>query len=174
MGQRGSGEVTVEQGNDLSRFDVPHDGDIDIGRNIVGRMKPLGVLSREALEVAHVTYDGLLVRMGEERRGAELFYETPARAAIGAQAALFHDDVALFVKLAENRVEEPIGFEASPELDLIRWQGVKVNGGIGAGGGIQAHAAFAIDNFAELVLDHELIGLLLSLFPGLFQGLELG
>src|SRR5258708_5269279 len=81
------------------------------------------------------------------------------RRALRAHATLFVNDVALFVELAEDRVEEALGVEIGPELHTVRRQRVEVDGGIGVGAGIHADGAGAVDNLAELVRHDELLRL---------------
>ena len=66
--------------------------------------------------------------MRGECGGQGLLDEPADRAALGAHAPLFVNDVALFVELAEDRVEEALGVEIRPELHAIRRQRVEVDG----------------------------------------------
>ena len=93
----------------------------------------------------------------------------PGGTAVGAHAALFHHHVALFVELAHDRILEAIRLQRRPELKLVRRQRVHVSGLVVAGEGVQADAAVALDDLAELVLDDVLVGIFDGRLPGFLE-----
>src|SRR5579885_1347203 len=71
-------------------------------------------------------------------------------------------------------MQEAFGLEVGPKLKLVHRHGVHVVGGVPVGLGVQAFAAGALDDLAELVGDDELVGLGDGVFPDLLQFSDFG
>ena len=114
-----------------------------------------------------------MVGMRLERCVDELLDQAADGIAVGAHAALFDDDVALFVELAHDGMQEALGFEIGPEFEAVRREGVEVIGLVVAGVGVHALAAFALDDLAKFVGLDVFVGFRDGVFPGFFKFLEL-
>src|SRR5207237_9171099 len=79
------------------------------------------------------------------------------------------DDVTLFVELAENRMEETVGFEIRPQLQAIRRHRIEVRGDVGVLERVDTEGAGAIDDLAELVRHDVLAGRFHRFLPRLFE-----
>ena len=110
-----------------------------------------------------------MIGIGHERRAEELLEQAARGTAVGAHAALFHHHVALLVELAHHRMQQAVRLQRGPQLELVRRHGVHVAGLVVVGEGVHAHAAVALDDFAELVVDDVLVGGLDRILPGLLQ-----
>ena len=125
----------------------------------------------ERREVGGPAHHGLPVGMRGEGRGQELLDQPADRLALGAHPPLLVDDVALLVEVAHHRLQVALRLEVGPELQPVGGEGEEVAGLVGVGEGVQAHAALAVDDLAELVLHHVGVGLGDPVLPRL---LELG
>ena len=125
------------------------------------------------MQVGGPAHDGLPVGVGGEGGRQELLDQAADRLALGAHAALFEDDVALLVELAHHRCEIALGLEVRPQLEAVGGEGEEVAGLVRVREGVQADAALAVDDLAELVLDHERVGLGDPVPPRLLELLHL-
>src|SRR5689334_19578759 len=91
----------------------------------------------------------------------QLFHQAALRLALGSHAPLFHDDVALLVEFAEDRMQKALRFQKEPELGGIGWEAKEIAGPVPGGCGIQAAASRPLDHVAEFILDDELSGTVL-------------
>jgi len=150
-------EVLLHDRHDLGCFEVANEGDDHVGGDVVLFVERGRICGGEALQIRRPADDGLTVRMGRKCSCQGLLEETSERTAFRAHAALFVNDFALFVELAEDRVEETLGVEIGPELHAIRRQRVKVRGLVGVREGVHADGAGAVDDLAELVRHYEFL-----------------
>ena len=97
--------------------------------------------------------------MSREGGGQQRFDQHSLRARFDAHAALFAHHVALFIKLAENRIVEALGFQQKPQLQPVAREVVEVIRGILAGAGVQSDAAVFLDELRIGVGNHVAVGL---------------
>ena len=116
---RQSSEVFLEQRHRVARFDISDDCDNEIRRYVVFLEKRGGVGRREDFQVTRPADDAVVIRVREECRGDVLLDDASDGRALGAHAALFHHDVALFVELAKDRMEKALRLEIRPQLEPI-------------------------------------------------------
>ena len=104
----------------------------------------------------------------------ELLQQTAEWIALRPHTPFFNHHIALFVKLAHDRVKETLGLEIGPQLEPVFGQGIVILGLIVAGGGVHVLAATLLHNFAEFVGHDVLVGCGNRILPGFLQFLQLG
>src|SRR5437763_1638915 len=99
-----------------------------------------------------------MIGMCLERGGGELLDQAADGIAVRAQASLFDDYIALFVKLTHHRMKESFRFQISPQFKPVLGQRVVVIGLVFGSVGVHVFAAVLLDNFAEFIGFDELVG----------------
>ena len=94
------------------------------------------------------------MRLPEHR--LERFLKFAKRRGLGAHAALLEHHVALGVKLAEHRPQQPLRLHPRPKLKLVRRHGDEVAGHVVGRKGVHAGRAGGGVDAVELVLDEHL------------------
>ncbi len=153
--------------------------------NVLGRIidpvKLVGLGFGDCRDVGGPADDRPTIRRGFPNHGVQLFGEFAQRSRFSAPPAFFEDDVALSVKLAEDRMENSVGFHPHPKFEFIRWDVDKVSSEVFGGervhlrttvSGVDAIEFVFDQNFA--LLGNQLIEFLFELFiaPALIFGFE--
>ena len=105
------GKILVGQPAAFFRIHVARDANGDVRRDVVFFVKRYGFSQTEIIDVAGPSTGHVAVGMSLERSSQQRFGQHSLRAGFYAHAALFSHHVAFFIKLAENRIVEALGFE---------------------------------------------------------------
>ena len=112
-------EIFFENRHGLRGFHVAGDSDHHVGGHVVFVEEFLRVGGGERIQVGHPAHGRPVIGMGFKRGGGELLEQAADGIAVGAHAALFDHDVALFVKLAQHGMKKTLGFEIGPEFEAV-------------------------------------------------------
>jgi len=162
-----AGEVALDDGLDFLGIEVADDDASEVVGAVVDVEVVPGLLLGVAVEIAGPADDGPVVGRALPEDGVELLLVDAGGGALGAEAALLVDDVALGVELAEDRVVEAVGLHPGPELELVGGDVDEVEGEVAGREGVHARSALGGVDLVELVVDDD--GLVL-----LHQAVEFG
>ena len=149
-------EVALGELLHLVNLEVADEHRGDVVRSVVGAEELVCLRLADDPEIGRPTDGRPAVGMRLPEHGVELLVELARRRRLGAQPALFVDDVTLGVELPEDRIEQPVGLHPEPELQLVRRNAVQVDGDVGRREGVEERLAFGRVDLVVLVLDHDL------------------
>ena len=86
------------------------------------------------------------IRMRKVGRAQKLLQQPPLRRAVSTQAALFVNNVTLFVELAHHRMQKTLRLKIGPQFQAVLREGVEISGFVPVGKCVQAHASLALNN----------------------------
>ena len=149
-------EVALAQLGRLVGLEVADQNQRDVLRRIVQCVKLVSLRLGDGRDVRRPADHWPAVRMRLPEHRLERFLKFAKRRGLGAHAALLEHHVALGVKLAEHRPQQPLRLHPRPKLELVRRHGNEVAGHVVGREGVHAGRAGGGVDAVELVLDEHL------------------
>ena len=140
-------EITLGQGLDLLRLDIADHHQSGIVRHVPGAVPGAEVIDMHALEVGHPADGRVAVAAGRVGQCLEALIGQRGRLVVGAQAALFLDDLDLAGEFVGRQFQagQTVGFELQGHSHAVAGQHLVVSGVVVAGEGIFLGAQLAQD-----------------------------
>ena len=126
--------------------------------DVVRLVELLGLGGADLGDLALPADGGVAVGVGDVGGGEHLLDHAAGGGGVGAHAALFLDDVALLVELAQDGMADAAALHVGPELEAIGRHAPEILGEVFGGLGVEAFGAVLFGELREGVGNDVLLG----------------